>query len=319
VYCNKTHPKVLEEYNRLVQQTDTMSDRERGFQKSVPSTNKSIDMDLMERSLQMTLTMAQNLGNIYILVTFTEEISESIRKLPRVHVIWSQQLYDGIYFSSNAAESVLHHIPNLSKLYIAMNDDMIFTQPVNLRTFFFTPNGSPRTMHGVDSRIESIRHLSYRLAGPQYGGAKPQLAWTRNRLAQQPFYRNNHHVQKTLQKLYPSHVPRPFHQDFMNHVETMDPEMFQSVFTTRFRCQQCLNVHLLSLLHSYEARTLRNAKEYAFVAYVDSTRTWHKVLRKWNQTISVTLQEVEPSMHETVTSFLDQQIWMRNNSSSILA
>jgi hypothetical protein len=189
-----------------------MSTQERGFQKSKPSLNKSIDLDLMERSLQMTLKMAQNLGNIYILVTFPEEISDSIRNLPRVHVILSKRLYDGIYFSSNAAESVLHHIPNISKLYIAMNDDMMFTKPVDLRTFFFTPNGSPRTLHGVDTRVESLEHLSKRLTGPQNGGAKPQLVWTQNRLA-----RRHHHLihrshAQALQKLYPSHAPRPFNQ-----------------------------------------------------------------------------------------------------------
>jgi hypothetical protein len=297
IYANKTHPIIIQEYQNLAQETTTAS---QGFLRSPPTNkNVSVDMDLMQYSVKMLKKMGKNLGSIFILVKYEEELSLEIRQIPGVKVILESQLYEGTFFSASVREGVQHRIPNLGTFYIAMNDDMVIAKPVDLRTFFFSPNGSPRTMGGADKTIESMKHRFNRLImGSHKGGAHPQIEYTLERLSDfvdvQP-----------IKGLYPAHFPRPFHREFIDYVQSRDSVLFQSPFSKRFRCQKCLNVHMLSLLHSYEAGELRQANGFINLAYIDSPSTWKKVLKQWDGLSSFTFQEVAPNMQAVVGAFLE--------------
>jgi hypothetical protein len=108
-----------------------------------------------------------------------------------------------------------------------------------------------------------------------------------------------------IKGLYPAHFPRPFHREFIDYVQSRDSVLFQSPFSKRFRCQKCLNVHMLSLLHSYEAGELRQANGFINLAYIDSPSTWKKVLKQWDGLSSFTFQEVAPNMQAEVGAFLE--------------
>jgi hypothetical protein len=294
VYANKTHPRIIEEYQNLAQETTTDS---QGFLRSPPTNNSSVDMDLMYYSVRMLRKMGKNLGSIFIVVKHEEELSLEIKQIPGVKVILESQLYEGTYFSAPVNECSQHRIPNLGTFYIAMNDDMVIAKPLDLRTFFFSPNGSPRTMGGADTTIESIKHKGNRLMGFHKGGQLPQIKYTLERLS-------GFVDVKPLKHLYPAHFPRPFHREFIQYVQSRDSVLFQSPFSKRFRCQKCLNVFMLSLLHSYETGGLRQSDAFGNLAYIDSPSAWKKVLEQWDGVVSITFQEVSPNMQATVSEFL---------------
>jgi hypothetical protein len=278
----------------LAQETTTDS---QGFLRSPPTNNSSVDMDLMYYSVRMLRKMGKNLGSIFIVVKHEEELSLEIKQIPGVKVILESQLYEGTYFSAPVNECSQHRIPNLGTFYIAMNDDMVIAKPLDLRTFFFSPNGSPRTMGGADTTIESIKHKGNRLMGSHKGGQLPQIKYTLERLS-------GFVDVKPLKHLYPAHFPRPFHREFIQYVQSRDSVLFQSPFSKRFRCQKCLNVFMLSLLHSYETGGLRQSDAFGNLAYIDSPSVWKKVLEQWDGVVSITFQEVSPNMQATVSEFL---------------
>jgi hypothetical protein len=296
VYANKTYPRIIEEYQNLVQETTTDS---QGFLRSPPTAkNVSVDMDLMYYSVRMLRKMGKNLGSIFIVVKYEEELSLEIKQIPGVKVILESQLYEGTYFSAPVNECSQHRIPNLGTFYIAMNDDMVIAKPVDLRTFFFSPNGSPQTMNGADATIESKKHRVNRLMGTKKGGQLPQIKYTLERLSSFVDVR-------PIKRLYPAHFPRPFHREFIDYVQSRDSVLFQSPFSKRFRCQKCLNVFMLSLLHSYETGGLRQANAFGNLAYIDSPSMWNKVLDQWDGLVSITFQEVAPTMQAVVREFLE--------------
>ena len=297
VYANKTHPRIIEEYQNLVQETTTVS---QGFLRSPPTNKSSVDMDLMYYSVRMLRKMGKNLGSIFIVVKHEEELSLEIKEIPGVKIILESQLYEGTYFSAPVNECSQHRIPNLGTFYIAMNDDMVIAKPVDLRTYFFTPNGSPRTMGGDDTTIESLKHKGNRLMGTHKGGQLPQIKYTLKRLSD---FVDVH----PIKGLYPAHFPRPFHREFIDYVQSRDSALFQSPFSTRFRCQKCLNVFMLSLLHSSEAGVLRQSNSFGNLAYIDSPSAWKKVLAQWDGVVSITFQEVAPNMQAVVRGFLSAQ------------
>lgn len=304
VYANKTSPSFQEAYQNLRSSTEPA---ELGFLRSPPSEKPSIDMDLMSFSVKIMSKMATNLGAIYIVVNFAEEISPELLQIPGVQVVLTSQLYEGAYFSSNTVEAVIHRIPNLRNFYIEMNDDVMLTKNVDLRSYFFSPNGSPRTMYGFDKAVESVLHLTNRLMRRHKGGGggkRVQVEYTVRRLS------NNTEVGPNVRQIkgiYPSHAPIPFNREFVAHLESIDPDLFRSPFSTRFRCQNCLSVHVVSVLHSFEGGSLRKAKNAAIVAYVDSPSTWKQVVEQWDDLACVTLQEVEPSMQAIVSAYLEEK------------
>ena len=351
VYCNKSSEIVHREFQQALNETQSLSSRKAGFQRSPPRKTANEDMDTMALSVQMAAHHAQNLGTIYILVSHAEEVNdERVTSLPNVKVVTSASLGDGgidVQFSSLKSESSIHRIPNLSTLYLAMNDDMIFTRDVELKSFFFTPNGSPRAFTGVDPRIESWKHLVQRLISRKSGsGQLGNMKYTLNRLdsiAKGVQNKSRERGGKQQQqepggglrlwqsrnkwpKLYPTHAPRPFNKRFVNLVETLDPDLLQTPFQTRFKCQGCLSPNVLSLLHSAEAGTLRTNQnsifsfwnhesydgdesqlQYTLLAYIDSKRTWNKVVEQWDSITFLTLQEVEPEWQSTVRSFIEDE------------
>jgi hypothetical protein len=299
VYANKTHPRIIQEYQNLVEETTTDN---RGILRSPPTAkNVSVDMDLMCYSVRMLKKMGKNLGSIFIVVKYEVELSLEIKQIPGVKVILESQLYEGNYFSSAVKECSQHRIPNLGTFYIAMNDDMVLTKPVDLRTFFFSSNGSPRTMNG-DTTIESITHKVNRKIIPKKGGQHPQIKYSLEQLSGFVDVR-------PVKRLYPAHFPRPFHREFIDYVQSRNSVLFQSPFSKRFRCQECLSVFILSLLHSYETGGLRQANAFgSTLAYIDSPSIWNKVLQQWDGLVSITLQEVAPTMQAVVREFLEAKI-----------
>lgn len=63
-------------------------------------------------------------------------------------------------------------------------------------------------------------------------------------------------------------------------------------------------MHVLTILHSAEAGTLRRANGYTLLAYIDSKRIWEKVVRQWDSIRFLTLQEVEPDVQSIVSDFV---------------
>jgi hypothetical protein len=153
-------------------------------------------------------------------------------------------------------------------------------------------------MNGADTVIESMKHRVNRLMGTHKGGQLPQIKYTLERLSG---FVDLH----SIKRLYPAHFPRPFHREFIDYVQSRDLVLFQSPFSKRFRCQKCLNVFMLSLLHSYEAGRLRQANVFGNLAYIDSPSTWKKVLEQWDGLVSITFQEVAPSTQAVVGEFLE--------------
>ena len=297
VYCNKTSEIVFNEFHKAIEETSSFSTTKAGFQRSPPSKSDTEDMDTLSLSVKTVSAFAKNLGTIYILVTHPEEVNPDITNMPNVKVIPSSVLGMDLQFSAAKSESVMHRIPGISTLFVAMNDDMILTKPVDLRTFFFTPNGSPKVLVGTDPRVESPRHTLSRLRKTQSGGARPQIQYTISRLER---------LRSTglIRGKYPSHAPRPYHRSFVDYIEQRDPKLFQTPFKTVFRCQECLNMHVLTILHSAEAGTLRRANGYTLLAYIDSKRIWEKVVRQWDSIRFLTLQEVEPDVQSIVSDFV---------------
>jgi hypothetical protein len=123
-----------------------------------------------------------------------------------------------------------HRIPNLGTFYVATNDDMVLTTPVDSRTFFFSPNGSPRTMNG-DTTIESNPRKVNRKMVAKKGGQHPRIKHGLEKLS-------SFVDARPIKRLHPAHFPRPFHQEFIDHVQSRNSVLFQSPFSKQLRSQE---------------------------------------------------------------------------------
>lgn len=113
-------------------------------------------------------------------------------------------------FNSFACDAVVHRVPGLSKRFLYMEDDYLFTNSAT-KDVFFTASGLPR--------IFAKNYLARREV---YGGAKPLP---------------NARMPQQLERSY--HVPVPLDRDFLQTVESSYPEWFDFVRSHKHRYCCC--------------------------------------------------------------------------------
>lgn len=106
--------------------------------------------DELKYSLRSIHAFAKFVNHIYI-VTFGQR-PKWLKRHPMITIIDHKEIFKNKHdlptFNSQAIESNLHHIPNLSECYIYFNDDVLLGSKVR-KLDFFTANGTPKVF--IDS------------------------------------------------------------------------------------------------------------------------------------------------------------------------
>jgi len=98
------------------------------------------NIDELKYSLRSVYKYAKWINNIYIVVDDDQYPKWLNLDNPKIHLIKHSEIFDNINdlptFNSHSIECNLHNIPNLSKYFIYMNDDMFFGNYVHKYNYF---------------------------------------------------------------------------------------------------------------------------------------------------------------------------------------
>ncbi|CEA09509.1 Capsular polysaccharide phosphotransferase SacB [Arthrobacter saudimassiliensis] len=173
--------------------------------------------------------------------------------------------------NSQAVESQLQHIPDLSEHFLYSNDDMFFGRPVG-PDMFFSPGG-------ITKFIEASTRIGLGANDPERSGFE-NAARVNRRLLWERFGRiTTRHLE---------HCAAPLRRSVLLEMEAVFPDEFAATAASTFRAQDNISV-TNSLYHYYALLTGRAVtQETAKVKYVDTTtrdglRSMDKLLAKRNK------------------------------------
>ena len=247
-YHNReSSPSVREAY------AAALAEEHHGIVRNVPingtAKEEDDDMDVFALSVKLARRNLLGLRTIHVIVDYADEVPAEVAAMPDVRVVLSRDMYPSEalanwpYFSAYAKEAYLHRVPGLAEAFVFLNDDMLITRPIE-PPVFFPRAGGLRWMTGYEHKDESWLHVAKRLFKGAQGGPTARAYAVRAGCA------GCKQCERTLLRdgYYPSHAPRPFLRSYLVQMERRHPEAFLSVFSTRFRCKECLQVHSLMLV-----------------------------------------------------------------------
>jgi len=113
-------------------------DKKNKYSKNISSVEDNIrytNIDELKYSLRSVYKYANWVSNIYIVVDDDQKPEWLNLQNPKIHLIKHSEIFSNINdlptFNSHSIECNLHNIPNLSKYFIYMNDDMFFGNYIN--------------------------------------------------------------------------------------------------------------------------------------------------------------------------------------------
>lgn len=164
---------------------------------------------------------------------------------PKIVVVPHDRLFprksDLPTFNSNAIELQLHRIPNLSRLFLYLNDDVFFGAPTTLDTFLL-PDGSQRVFlqeTPLHDRTDSgpVHDRSY-----AYTQQVIDKTWGHRR-----------------QRLLPAHVPQLYNKEIIADIERTIPREFENTSSHRFRSADDLVLRIVYIYRILEREHGGNA------------------------------------------------------------
>jgi hypothetical protein len=137
-------------------------------------------------------------------------------------------------FNTSAIEMQLHRVPNLSRRFLYLNDDVFLGAPTTPDTFLH-PDGTPRLFlqeTSLHDRTDSgpVHDRSY-----AYTQAVVDKTWGRHR-----------------PRLLPAHVPQPFDREIIAEIAQTIPREFEKTSSHRFRSAEDLVLRILYFCRELE-------------------------------------------------------------------
>lgn len=295
-------------------------------------------MDLFTLSIALARKYLRGLRKIHVIVDYEDEVPAEIKAMRDVHIVLSKDIYPSTtldrwpYFSAYTKEDYMQRIPGLTEAFVFLNDDMLITRPVE-RTQFFTEDGDVRWLTGYEAKDESWGHFFRGLLKGAQGGP------TSRRYTYRAACGGCGACERELEhdKYYPSHAPRPFLKSYLAEMERRHPEAFLSVFSTRFRCKDCLTTVPLMLVPASGyldiempgavggsatveegAESLQGprsvrvvtepAKKHALLGYFNGVDGVKDFEHKWAQYPFVTVQEASAENHAGIEAYIRSRL-----------
>lgn len=211
---------------------------------SVPSESISPQRfrnnDELKYSLRSLEAFAPWVGNIYI-VTNGDIPNWLDTSHNRISIITHDKIFlDKSYlptFNSNAIELQLHRIPNLSRRFLYLNDDVFLGRIVS-RGDFITKSGG-----------QYIYFQKNLLRGRTDRGPVQDRAYAHTQKVINMLWGKKH------SRLLPAHVPQLYDRQILAYLENMIPDEFQKTSSHRFRSADDLVLRVLYfffLIESYK-------------------------------------------------------------------
>lgn len=240
-YHNRSSAQVQEAYHEAL-----VSGGRKGLVRNNPENRLvDADADLLEISVRSLRRHMAGIRDIYVVVDYDDEISDAVRSALDLRVVLTSDIVPvqhATVFSGLVKEAFTHRIPTLSERYLSLNDDMLVVAPTSTDYFFPSPT-EVRVLTGIEHKIESLVHVAFRLfAGPQ--GVSGQRRYTSKQICNGC---QACETRLTSTSWYPSHAPRAMLRSYMMRMEQQYPSLFESVSSTRFRCFDCLNPHVMMI------------------------------------------------------------------------
>ena|SRR3990167_8593382 len=191
------------------------------------SDNRYIEHNELKFSLRSIVRFAPFFRHIYI-VTMNQR-PKWLLDHPQIIVIDHLDIFknrnDLPTFNSQAIESHLHRIFELSEHFIYFNDDVFLGKPVTL-TDFFSPDGK------IEVLFEKGRTFS---PNPEVQASSYRQAWVNSNHILDTFY-----VKEKRHRL--CHAPFALRKSFINLAETLFPFVFEITSSHRFRTNDDYNI-----------------------------------------------------------------------------
>eukprot|EP01103_Thecamoeba_quadrilineata_P003440 TRINITY_DN13213_c0_g1_i1.p1 TRINITY_DN13213_c0_g1~~TRINITY_DN13213_c0_g1_i1.p1 ORF type:complete len:358 (+),score=44.52 TRINITY_DN13213_c0_g1_i1:29-1102(+) len=209
--------------------------------------NRHRDLQELKYSLRALEKNCKWVRNIYLVVYPGQAPTWLRRDHPRLKVIGHDQIFtnssDLPSFNSNAIETHLHRIPNLSEDFLYFNDDFFVTLPAS-KSHFITPDGGPWVyLDGVFSPDGVRLH--------QRGKLKTDLV-----PYQASFVNSNSLLDKRFgyeSRQVLRHIPYLVNKKLYSHVQNIFKKQYQETSTHKFRSHK--DIEPLFLYYHYLLNT----------------------------------------------------------------
>ncbi|CAO3565919.1 unnamed protein product [Mortierella alpina] len=248
-----------------------------------PTLNRFRDMDELRYSLRSVAQYADAglFKRIYILTTDVEEQQEDQERsitgerilhqqTPRwldlekaqgvIKLVRHREMYEDLAalpsFNSLSIESQMHRIPGLADIFVYLNDDVFFGNPINSASLW-TP------LYGFVFHLDTLTTVDPAPAGPVEDisavGEWPSLIYTNSILSKQFGARH---------RVYLAHIPHVLSVSLVNEIQALWPQEFSSTSQHRFRGEgQAREIQVSFLLAHYVMERLRETQLKSYWAY----------------------------------------------------
>ncbi|KAF9967327.1 Xanthine phosphoribosyltransferase 1 [Mortierella alpina] len=248
-----------------------------------PTLNRFRDMDELRYSLRSVAQYAEAglFKTIRILTTDVEEQQEEDQERPTgertlhqqtpqwldldkakgmVKLVRHSEMYEDLAvlpsFNSLSIESQMHRIPGLADIFVYLNDDVFFGNPINSASLW-TP------LYGFVFHLDTLTTVGPAPAGPVEDlsavGEWHSLTYTNSILSKQFGARH---------RVYLAHIPHVLSVSLMNEIQALWPQEFTKTSQHRFRGEgQAREIQVSFLLAHYVMERLRETQLKSYWTY----------------------------------------------------
>ncbi|KAG0215336.1 Xanthine phosphoribosyltransferase 1 [Mortierella sp. GBA30] len=192
----------------------------------------------------------------------------------KIELVRHREIYDdpGVLpsFNSLSIESQMHHIPGLAKIFVYLNDDIFFGNPINIADLW-TP------LYGFVFHMDTLTAVDpvppSGVDNPSTVGEWQSLHYTNWILSKQFGARH---------RVYLAHIPHILSVPIMNEIQALWPDEFVKTSSHRFRGEgQAREIQVSFLLAHYVMERLRETQLKSYWKYrldrnQDSTLDWEE-------------------------------------------
>lgn len=259
------------------------------------STSRFESRDELRYSLRSVEHYASWVNRIFI-VTDRQVPAWLNTEHPKITIVDHREIFRDAevlpVFNSHAIESQLHHIPGLSERYLYLNDDFMFMRPVEPE-LFFTSNGLSKYFPSnatLDLSDRSARDL------PVLSAAKRGRDFMIERFG------------RTVTNKF-KHTPQPQLRSVLEQFEHEEPELFDTVASSRFRHPDDYSIPS-ALYHFYayaQSKAVIGGIRYAYmdIARDDAQAYFERLLRRRNlDVLCLNDTHVEEDRREAVNGLI---------------